>query len=75
MGIVYFGTNLLDGDEYVIKLIEAKTEDKKESYFDKKLELSSEQIIKILSQIVDGMSYLYEVLKIAHCDVKPDHFL
>ena len=42
---------------------------------DKKIELTDKQIMKIISQIVDAMEYIYGVIKIAHCELKPENIL
>lgn len=41
----------------------------------KKINLTDLQIVKIMFQIVDGMNYLYGVVKIGHCDLKPANIL
>ena len=41
----------------------------------KKINLTDIQIVKIMFQIVDGMNYLYGVVKIVHCDLKPANIL
>ena len=41
----------------------------------KKVTLTAEQILKIISQVVNAMNHLYGKVKIAHCDVKPENIL
>ena len=78
-GLYNWEIDLGYGTDYVFAFVMQKAlcsfEEVAQNVANKKINLIDIQIVKIMFQIVDGMNYLYGVVKIGHCDLKPANIL
>lgn len=78
-GLYNWEIDLGYGTDYVFAFVMQKAlcsfEEVAQNVANKKINLTDIQIVKIMFQIVDGMNYLYGVVKIGHCDLKPANIL